>query len=67
MINYIVQGWARSHFHQMMWFAFPGLISLILFSLLEGKDSYLILLFRKIAHNFKSHKEKMKKELEDEQ
>ena len=41
-----------------------SIVGAILFS---PSDSYLKLLFRKMAKNFKSHKEKMKKELENEQ
>ena len=41
-----------------------SMVGAILFS---PSDSYLKLLFRKMAKNFKSHKEKLKKDLEDEQ
>ena len=43
------------------------LISIVGAILFSPSDSYLKLLFRKMAKNFKSHKEKLKKDLEDEQ
>ena len=65
VINYIVQG-GTYYLEQMMWFVSIGLISLILSSLVYGRDSYLVLLFRTTAKKIELNKEKMKKELENE-
>ena len=66
VINYIVQGWTGYYLEQMMWFVSIGLISLILSSLVYGRDSYLVLVFRMTAKRIELHKEKMKKELKNE-
>ena len=60
-ISYIVEGYYDWH-----GFFFSGMATLILSSLVYGRDSYLVLVFRMTAKRIELHKEKMKKELKNE-
>ena len=60
-ISYIVGGYYDWH-----GFFFSGMATLISSSLVYGRDSYLVLVFRMTAKRIKLHKEKMKKELKNE-
>ena len=61
MIIYILEG-----YYDWYEFFFGGMATLISSSLVNGRDSYLVLVFRITAKRIELHKEKIKKELEDE-